>query len=134
MGLRKIRARLLNMLEEPWPEEVIQACLPTAVSIGSDQRDRRQIGKPTRQHDQYDLHLLSRRLAISSVLSRIRAYPSSAYLFLRRVARNPSKPDFPCSRSSGLSSGICRNREKLGGAPKRWSGTRQHWLSSSSIW
>ena len=35
LGLRKIRARLLSM-QEPWPQEVIQAAIPTQVCADSD--------------------------------------------------------------------------------------------------
>jgi hypothetical protein len=35
LGLRKIRARLLSM-QEPWPQEVIQAARPTQICVDSD--------------------------------------------------------------------------------------------------
>jgi hypothetical protein len=40
IGLRKIRARLLALIEEPWPQEVIQRRLPTTAPAGSDQPEQ----------------------------------------------------------------------------------------------
>jgi site-specific recombinase XerD len=36
IGLRKIRARLLTMIQEPWPQEVLQRQVPSPVADGSD--------------------------------------------------------------------------------------------------
>jgi len=40
IGLRKIRARLLAIMQEPWPQEVIQAGVPTIISASFDQPEQ----------------------------------------------------------------------------------------------
>ena len=40
VGLRKIRARLLAIMQEPWPQEVLQRHVPLTASTGSDQREQ----------------------------------------------------------------------------------------------
>ncbi len=39
-GLRKIRARLLTIMQEPWPQEVIQAGVSTIISASFDQPEQ----------------------------------------------------------------------------------------------
>jgi hypothetical protein len=45
IGLRKIRARLLAIMQEPWPQEVLQRQVPLTASAGSDQREQEAGGK-----------------------------------------------------------------------------------------
>jgi hypothetical protein len=47
VGLRKIRARLLTIMQEPWPQEVIQAGVSTRISVSFD-RPEQEADWPTR--------------------------------------------------------------------------------------